>query len=144
MEFWNNFLELCNNVGKSPNAVAKEIGVSSATITAWKSKPERVPQDRMLLKISEYFDIPTEQLLSKNAPKPGDLLGAHIHNKGGFLKQRPKRTVQPIYIVKKENALGEMILTESENMLLELFRSLPPDKQELVTQTVKAFADSQK
>lgn len=44
----------------------------------------------------------------------------------------------------KENAPGEMILTESENMLLELFRSLPPDKQELVAQTVKAFADSQK
>ncbi len=143
MEFWNNFLELCNNVGKSPNAVAKEIGVSSATITAWKLKPERVPQDRMLLKISEYFDVPTEQLLSRNASKPGDL-GAQIHNKGGFLKQRPKRTIQPIYIVKKENAPGETILTESENMLLELFRQLPPDKQELVAQTVKAFADSQK
>jgi transcriptional regulator with XRE-family HTH domain len=44
----------------------------------------------------------------------------------------------------KENAPGETVLTESENMLLELFRSLPPDKQELVAQTVKAFADSQK
>ena len=48
------------------------------------------------------------------------------------------------YEAQKENAPGEMILTESENMLLELFRSLPPDKQELVAQTVKAFADSQK
>lgn len=111
MKFWNIFLELCNNVGKAPNAVAKEIGISSGAITFWKTDQRR-PTPRMLEKISAYFGVSVNYLLG--------------------------------YETKKENAPGEMILTESENMLVELFRSLPPDKQELVAQTVKAFADSQK
>lgn len=136
MKFWNNFLRLCNNAKKAPNAVAKEIGISSAAIAAWKSKPDRVPQDRMLLKIADYFGVPVETLKGNEAL---ELAGIPVINEKNRYSE-PKRT----NLGQKENAPGEMILTESENMLLELFRSLPPDKQELVVQTVKAFADSQK
>lgn len=111
MEFWNIFYGLCNNVGKAPNTVAKELGISSASITWWK-KGERNPSQKTLKSIADYFGVSVNYLLGKET--------------------------------QKENAPGEMILTESENMLLELFRQLPPDKQEIVAQTVKAFADSQK
>ena len=55
MEFWKKFLALCESVDMTPNGVAKEIGISSATITTWKNG--RRPTDASLNKICEYFNI---------------------------------------------------------------------------------------
>lgn len=61
--FWDNFLRLCNQVDKSPNAVASEIGIkSSGSVTAWKNGT--VPYSRTLQKIADYFGISKEELLS--------------------------------------------------------------------------------
>lgn len=57
MKFWSIFVSLCNSVKKSPNAVAKEIGISSGSVSAWKLEDNRIPQDRILLKIANYFDV---------------------------------------------------------------------------------------
>ena len=62
MKFWNTFVILCNEVGKAPNAVAKEIGISSGAITFWK-KDERRPTPRMLQKIATYFNVSIDYLL---------------------------------------------------------------------------------
>ena len=63
--FWMNFLRLCNQVDKSPNAVAAEIGIkSSGSVTAWKNGT--VPYARTLQKISDYFGVTKEELLSDN------------------------------------------------------------------------------
>ena len=61
MNFWNTFYNLCTNVGKAPNAVAKELGISSASITWWK-QGERNPSAKTLKKIADYFGITVEQL----------------------------------------------------------------------------------
>lgn len=63
MNFWNTFVSLCNHIDKSPNAVAKELGISSGSITAWKQDSSRKPQDRMLKKIADYFGISVGYLL---------------------------------------------------------------------------------
>jgi hypothetical protein len=34
--FWNVLIELCNEKGISPNFVAKELGITSGTVTSWK------------------------------------------------------------------------------------------------------------
>ena len=68
MKFWNIFLELCNNVGKAPNVVAKEIGISSGAITFWK-KDERRPTPRMLAKIASYFGVSVDYLLGYETEK---------------------------------------------------------------------------
>ena len=56
MEFWKNYEILCKNKGKSPNAVAKELGISSGSVTAWKNG--RIPQNKKLALIANYFNVP--------------------------------------------------------------------------------------
>ena len=57
--FWDKYLELCTKINKSPNAVAKEIGISSGTLTGWK-KEKKKPQPMTIRKVAEYFNVPTE------------------------------------------------------------------------------------
>jgi repressor LexA len=56
--FWKIFLELCSKNGKSPNKIAKEIGISSGAITKWKNGSE--PQPITLKKIADYFGVSVE------------------------------------------------------------------------------------
>lgn len=55
--FWDKYFALCSKTGKSPNAVAKEIGISSGTLTGWK-KHNKVPLDMTIKKVSDYFGVP--------------------------------------------------------------------------------------
>ena len=57
--FWDKYLELCTKINKSPNAVAKEIGISSGTLTGWK-KEKKKPQPMTIRKVAEYFNVPPE------------------------------------------------------------------------------------
>lgn len=107
MSFWNNFVKLCNNVGKSPNAIAKEIGISSGAVSAWKLDKDRIPQDRILKRIADYFGVPVAYLLNEE----------------------------------KEKAPGT--LTEGEKLLIDTFRRVPVDKQELVLQMIRLALDNQ-
>ena len=87
MNFWNTFVNLCNEINKSPNAVAEEIGISSGSITAWKKDPFRKPQDRILQKISKYFNVSIEYLLGKENKKTSQ--GGEDH------RGRPHRGLHP-------------------------------------------------
>lgn len=69
--FWNNFVSLCNNSGKSPNAVAKELSLSSGSVTSWKNG--RVPHHSTLLKIAAFFNVTVDYLIGEasfSAPTP--------------------------------------------------------------------------
>lgn len=61
--FWKIFYDLCESVGKKPNPVASEIGISSATVTKWKNGTP--PGSKSLAKIAEYFNVSTDYLLGK-------------------------------------------------------------------------------
>lgn len=63
--FWKNFVSLCNSRNISPSAVCKEIGLSNATATHWKKGA--TPGDVALAKVSLYFGVTKEQLLSTPA-----------------------------------------------------------------------------
>lgn len=65
--FWKNFLKLCSSKEKSPNKIAKEIGISSGAITNWKNGA--TPQDSTLQKIADYFGVTVDSLLAE-APEP--------------------------------------------------------------------------
>ena len=67
--FWQNFLYQCNRVGKSPNAVAAEVGIkSSGSVTRWKNGS--APRDSVLIKLADYFGVPVEELTQENPPTP--------------------------------------------------------------------------
>lgn len=61
--FWQNYLSLCNQVGKSPTAVAKALGITSGTVTGWRKGV--IPQQKTLQKIAEYFNVTAWSLLSE-------------------------------------------------------------------------------
>lgn len=64
--FWKNFFELCQSQNKSPNSVAADIGLSSGSVSAWKSG--RVPKFATLQKIADYFSVTVDYLLADEPP----------------------------------------------------------------------------
>ena len=61
--FFTRFHELCRRCGSSPNAVAKELGIPSGSVTAWKQGA--TPRSATLHKLAQYFDVTVDYLLGK-------------------------------------------------------------------------------
>lgn len=76
--FWKIFSELCLQRGKSPNAVAKELRMSSGSVTNWKNGT--VPNNSALLKISNYFNVTVDYLLGKEDAIPSDTTGFAVED----------------------------------------------------------------
>lgn len=70
--FFDSFARLCDSVGKRPSRVADELGISRATVTQWKNKPDIVPNGVIQQKIAAYFNISLDELMgiaeTKKAP----------------------------------------------------------------------------
>lgn len=62
--FYDKYYSMCFATGKSPNAVAKEIGVSSGAVSEWKKG--RVPRFETLQKIADYFHVSVLDLLPED------------------------------------------------------------------------------
>lgn len=60
--FWNNYVKMCEQAGKTPNAVAAELGLSSGSVTAWKQG--RLPRGGTIEIIAKYFGVESSALLS--------------------------------------------------------------------------------
>ena len=61
--FWDAFYKLCEENNTKPNAVAKIIGVSSATCTKWKNGS--IPNGDTLLKLADYLKCSVDYLLGR-------------------------------------------------------------------------------
>ncbi len=62
--FFSKFVKLCSSVGKSPGAVAEEMGINRSTVSCWKSRKSK-PTDISLQKIANYFNVSVDYLLDK-------------------------------------------------------------------------------
>ena len=91
--FWNKFYDLCHSIQKSPNGVAKEIGVSSGSITSWKNG--KVPHHDTLIKISNYFGVSVDYLLG-NTDKPTSKKGIRIPVYGNVAAGIPMEAITDI------------------------------------------------
>ena len=58
---YDNFSNLCNSIGKSPSAVALELGISKSTVSHWKHQRNKMTA-ATALKIANYFGITVEEL----------------------------------------------------------------------------------
>lgn len=61
--FYDNFIRLCNSVGKAPSAVAIEIGISKMAVSGWKNRGSH-PTDATAAKIAAYFGTTVEELMA--------------------------------------------------------------------------------
>lgn len=67
MNFYNKYVEMCNEIGKSPSAVSIEIGLSKSTVNRWKNGG--CPTDATASKIASYFGVSVTYLLGKEEQK---------------------------------------------------------------------------
>lgn len=61
--FWERYKFLCEQIGKSPNAFAKEIGAKTSACTYWKNGT--TPNGETLIKIADYLDCSVDYLLGR-------------------------------------------------------------------------------
>ena len=78
--FWENFYNLCLEIGKKPSKVCEELGFSNATATKWKKGS--IPGTEALNKISKYFSVSIAYLLGydevkQKSPAPAGLKEKH-------------------------------------------------------------------
>lgn len=59
MTFWKKFYALCQAKGEAPSYVAAKIGVSRASVSAWKNEGSK-PSMATRARLCEYFDLPAE------------------------------------------------------------------------------------
>ena len=64
--FWNKFVDLCVDSGKSPTPVCTELGFSSAVVVKWKRGA--IPRDTTLKKLADYFGVPMSYFTEKEKP----------------------------------------------------------------------------
>lgn len=104
--FWENYLQLCNKVGKSANAVAAEIGFkSSGTVTGWKDG--KIPYERNLKKIADYFGVTVDDLIGDDSA------------------QKEKPTAQGDGLTEKQKYAIELIKSTSDDdldKLIDMFK----------------------
>lgn len=62
--FFERFSALCKEKGETPNSVARYIGASSGSVTAWKRGA--APRNATLTKIADYFGVTTDYLLGQD------------------------------------------------------------------------------
>lgn len=109
--FWEKFLSLCAQKKIKPNQVAQQLSIASGTVTKWKQGSH--PRDLQLKKIADYFGVPMSYFTEKEKPSDeGELSGNQIS------PNEPK-------------------LTEGEELMLQLFRQIPEDKQQTVLETIR-------
>lgn len=66
--FYDNFVNYCNSVNRSPSAVASELGLSRASVNGWKHG--KVPTDANQIKIANYFGVSVSTLMGEQKEKP--------------------------------------------------------------------------
>ena len=64
--FYDEYCKLCNKVGKSPSAVAMEMGFQKSSLSRWKHG--MIPRRANLLKIAAYFDVDVSLFEEKEKP----------------------------------------------------------------------------
>ncbi len=54
--FYDRFISLCAEIGKSPSAVVEEIGIRKSNVTYWKNSRNN-PSNVTLVKLAKYFNV---------------------------------------------------------------------------------------
>lgn len=83
MPFYENYVRLCNQINKSPSAVAIELKIGKPSVTRWKSGVK--PRYATALKVANYFGVTVEELMGegikKERPAEGGTLDREAQNK---------------------------------------------------------------
>ena len=104
--FYDKYQKLCHQIGKSPFAVARDLGISSRTQGNWKSGSE--PRYGTLKRIADYFNVDVSYFYEDDEIESKD--DKLVEN---FIEE-----------MRQKNAL-----TEDEQLLLDMFRSMTDEQK---------------
>ena len=102
--FYDKYQKMCHQIGKSPFAVARDLGISSRTQGNWKSGSE--PRYGTLKRIADYFNVDVSYFYEND----------EIENKDDKIV---------------ENFIDELKrdLTDDEQLLLDMFRTMTDEQK---------------
>lgn len=106
--FYLNYVALCNASGKSPSAVAEELGLSRATVTHWGDGS--VPRQATLQKVANYFGVSVDDLLAESAKKQRPADGEAL------ISELPEDIQNLIEICKERPALASALLAVAQQI----------------------------
>lgn len=141
------FLKLCNSIGKSPSAVALELGISKSTVSHWKHQRNEMTA-ATALKVANYFGITVDELktgIKKEPSIPTDEeLGKNdaISNfRDNVLYRFPDATPQDVSALM--NAIEGTDLTVQELIrIAEMFRRMSPADRKFVKGIFEAYTEA--
>lgn len=71
--FYDRYLYWCNKIGKTPSAVAIEIGLKKSSVTRWKNGGGVT--DATAKKVADYFGLTITEFLEEQKEKPATETG---------------------------------------------------------------------
>lgn len=133
MFFWERFYNLCINNNTTPNAVCKEIGLSTAAATHWKNGS--MPAADILIKISEQFNISVDYLLGNESntselPEQDKKMLDMLHRLNKTGKEKAEQYLE---------LLSLQYGTSDEDEIDEMISAIPDKKDNTVTARIAAF-----
>lgn len=158
--FYETFCRLCQIHSLTPSGAATKIGFNRASVTMWKNTG-KAPKQELLIKIAEFFGVTTDYLLGHDIQAKIDSLSYQIdqlqedlRTSSGTKKEEIEYSLAVLEESKEDlllaKALGantekeqkkvsptEPQLSEGEARLIELFRKVPTDRQQLVLQMIE-------
>ena len=97
--FFDQYSGLCKAVGKTPNGVAKELGLPSSSVTQWRQGG--TPRPKTLQKIADHFAVSVEYLLT--GAGPGDIKKERPAENGETLKESLPEDIRQLLSICQEN-----------------------------------------
>ena len=114
--FYDNYIQLCNSVNKTPSAVAVEMGISKTSVNRWKNGS--YPTDATMRKIANYFDVSVDALAKGNYKENTALLdGVGLENSNQQKKPTPENGSE-------RNDIDDLIerIKRADDQTIELIR----------------------
>lgn len=159
--FYDTFVFLCKQKGLSPSKAAIDAKISKSLVTKWKTSGTEVPSPEVLKKLSAFFGVTPDYLLGYDIQSQIDTLSEQISQLKYELRSasadRREELESSLSIL--EESLDDLVfaqamssaadnsrkkisptepqLSEGEVKLIELFRKVPADRQQLVLQMIE-------
>lgn len=106
--FYLNFVRLCNSIGKSPSAVAEDMGLQRSSVTRWANGS--APRKATVEKIATYFGVDSKELTGeeqKEKPTPSEESELNAHAKAILYKYEQLDPAQRVMFEKMLDAALE-------------------------------------
>lgn len=116
MTFYEKYVQLCNQVDKSPSAVAIELKLGKPSVSRWKTGSK--PRDSSILKVANYFGVSPEWLKGE--------------------------TDDPSAGIKKDPILRDGAVSQEKQLLLDMIDGLSDEQKELLALSKKMSDDELK